>query len=57
MIEGCMVNPTQGVFIEFGLPRELKMQIIDLSLNIEEGMMTFPELHPNVEISQLGISC
>ena len=31
------------------------MQIIDLSLNIEEGMMTFPvSWHPNVEISQLG---
>ena len=31
------------------------MELVDLTLNLEEGMMTFPvSWHPVVEITQLG---
>ena len=36
-------------------PAQTRMKIIDLSLPIEEGMMTFPtHWHPVVEITILG---
>jgi arylformamidase len=50
------VYPADGSTLQNPLDREaIRMKIVDLSLPIEEGMMTFPtHWHPVVEVTILG---